>query len=485
MKRRQLALGLLLTLVAVGIVSLLVGIPTGSSPSRGPVIPANTVVLGVPVPDTSPITLGLGAGLGDLLNNGMAAPVRQSGLGLMRFGDASADDYDWMTGCTYGDAGSVRECSGPAGGGGKLDQFLHFAGSVRARPLIVVNGEIDDPQQAARLVAYYWQHCVRVPGGIGPSVCLRPYWEIGDSPATWKHFGVPLSQRQVNDALVITPDQYAALVVTYAAAMRRVEPGIKIVANEWITGATDQSWIGDVSAIDTHYEPLLYGPPAPPPTTGQILSALQNGSAGRPGVDSWLQDLRDGLEQFTETQGKGIIVGEWAIDAYTFAAEPAVYSSYVQAVFAGQMIAHLWQQAQPGGRNPLLAAIEYPITGASQEPFDIATGHPRAAVAVYALVEHHFGAYPVPISVGAGVQQANVAVAAAVGPAGRMTVLLVNANRARAVQVHIQGLPIGPARLWWIVPDARQATGVSMVHCAVLRQDTVTLAPWAIAVVGR
>jgi hypothetical protein len=404
---------------------------------------------------------------------------------MLRFGDASADNYDWVTGCTYGDEGSARECTGPAGGGGKLDQFLQFDGIVGARPLIVVNGEIDDPQQAANLVAYYWQHCSPVLGGVGPSGCLRPYWEIGDSPATWKHFGVPLSQRQASDTFVITPDQYAALVVTYAAAMRRVEPDVKIVANEWITGATDQSWIGDVSAIDTHYEPLLYVPPAPPPTISQVLSALQDGSAGRPSVDSWLQDLRDNLAQFSETQGKGIIVGEWAIDAFTFAAEPAVYSGYIQAVFAGQMIAHLWQQAQPYGRNPLLAAIQYPITGSSQEPFDIATSRPRAAVAVYGLVERHFGAHPLPVSVGAGVEKIGVTAAAATSFGGQTSVLLVNADQTHAATVQIQGLPAGKAQMWWIVPDSSQAAGVSGVKHAVLDQDRVTLPPWAIAVVVR
>ena len=147
-------------------------------------------------------------------------PVRAAHVQVLRFGDAYADDYDWQQGCLYDPTHPHPDCYNKAGQGSPLDQFLAFAGQVGAQPLIVVNGEIDDPQQAAQLVAFYWQHCTHAAG----RQCLDPYWEIGDSPATWSHFAIPLKQRRPSDASMITPDQYAALVTSYRAAMAKAAP---------------------------------------------------------------------------------------------------------------------------------------------------------------------------------------------------------------------------------------------------------------------
>ena len=74
-------------------------------------------------------------------------------LPLLRFGDLAADSYDWETDCSYGNDGRVPECGVGAGSGSSFDHFLQFAGKVGGTPLIVVNGEIDDPQQAAQWCA--------------------------------------------------------------------------------------------------------------------------------------------------------------------------------------------------------------------------------------------------------------------------------------------------------------------------------------------
>src|SRR5262249_48831467 len=147
-----------------------------------------------------PVALGFGAGLGDRLDPSMAQRLRYANLGVLRFGDLHADDYDWQSGCSYGDNGQCRHESTT-----NLDAFLQFAGQVGAQPLITVNGEVDNPQQAAALVTYYWQHCIRPPGRS----CRNPYWEVGSSPANWAHFAVPLQERRSSDAYRIQPDQYA------------------------------------------------------------------------------------------------------------------------------------------------------------------------------------------------------------------------------------------------------------------------------------
>ena len=235
--------------------------------------------------------LGMGTEITDDLEvgfppGGVVAPVlRALSLALLRFPDAGADDYQWITGCSYGDNGRQDCGNGVGQEGSAFDHFLQLDAQIGGRPLIVVNGEVDDPQLAARLVSYYEQHCVHdAAAGGHPGPCIQPYWEIGFSPVTWKHFAVQLGDRRVADASVILPDQYAALVSTYAAAMQAsyaasvrlqspgAPPSIQIVADEWITGATDQSWVRSVAAIDTHYPPPLYSSRASPPSPDQIVA---------------------------------------------------------------------------------------------------------------------------------------------------------------------------------------------------------------------
>lgn len=478
--RRGVRIVVVLLLVAVVVAGRLVAMPSAVPRASSP--PGDAVAVVSPsVADLAgpPLKLGMGAGIGDRLDPSVAASLRRASIGVLRFGDIHADDYDWVSGCTYGEDGR-RECTG-AGINSPLDAFLRFAGQAEARPLIVVNGEVDDPQQAAAEVAYYWQHCVRPAG----HPCPDPYWEIGASPANWKHFAVPLPARHLRDAYVIEPDQYAALVVTYAAAMRhaldQIDPKLplEIVADEWIAGATDQSWTAKVAAIDTHYAPLLYAPPGPAPSAGDIVRAAQEGNQGRPGIDPWLQDLRVSLAQFSGTYG--IIVGQWSIDANTIG-EPAIYGTYLQAIFAAEMLAHLWQNAQPQGPAPLLQAIQYPLTGNAQEPFDFFTAAPRAAMAVYSLVGNHFGAHPLALQEGEDAQRAGIVAAAAAIGTGQAGLLLVNSSQTNSYSLRLRGLPDGPREMWWIVPAAGAPAGASPVQHALVHGDRVQLPPWSIAV---
>ncbi len=482
MRRRLPAvLALLIVLGALVIGGLAVRGAFSSAPRRVTVLPPGTALVGAVsgAGQEMPIALGIGAELDDRLDSGIAKVLRNANIGVLRFGGISADNYDWETGCLYGDAGNQRECGGAPGKNGKLDRFLQFAEQVGAQPIIVVNGEVDDPQQAARLVSYYERHCVHAQGEASKP-CLQPYWEIGNSPALWKHFAVPLAARLPGDAFTIQPDQYAALVVSYAAAMRRAAPSeirLKIVADEWIAGATDQSWTDAVTAIDTHYAPLLYASPNPAPSIHDIVTAVQTHVGGRPSIDSLLSDLRDSLDQFTNGQNIGIILGEWSIDPNAGVQEPAVYSGYVQAIFAAELFAHLWQDAEAGGPNPLLLATQDPLSGSAQEPFDIASGLPRPATQVYALVDHYFGNLPLPAS---PVSTEGVVIAAATNAKGQVSMLLVNSDQGNAHTVTIQGMPAGPLDLWSIGPtDDDKASAIRHTRVPGRR---ITLPPGAIAV---
>ncbi len=449
-----------------------------------PTLPPDALNVGQPSGSPAGIDLGLGIGLGDVPTNSMVESVQTAHVTVLRFGDTHADDYDWQLGCLYDPTRPHPDCYSQAGRGSPLDQFLAFTGQVGAQPLIVVNGELDDPQQAAQLVSFYWQHCAHAPGRD----CPDPYWEIGDSPATWSHFAIPLKQRRPSDSSMATPDQYAALVTSYRAAMANAAPyyqrhPIKIVADEFITGATDESWIDALSygGVDTHYAPLIYTRGSRTPSVQDVIQAVEHGYQDRPGVDAWLQGLREGLQQFDQSSSLKIFIGRWSIDANTGVGEPSVYGGYTQALFTAALLASVWQDT--GGANPIAMAIQAPMSGPAQEPFDIATSLPRSAVDVYALVGRYFGRHPVPADLGSGATAAGMLAAGSSVDPGDLRILLVNLDQKKSHTVELQGVSRGVAEMWWIVPDSGQADGASAVRHAAASGSRVTVPPWGIAVV--
>ena len=416
----------------------------------------------------------------------LAREARAAGVSVLRFGDIDADNYDWRSGCIYGDDSRLHPQCADVARTGSFDRFLRLAGAIGATPFIVVNGQIDDPQQADAEVAYYWAHCAAL---MRQHICPEPYWEIGSSPATWRHYALPMTNRRPDDASMIAPDQYGALVSAYAAAMGRVDHRIQIVANDWIAGATDQSWVAVVDAVDTHYAPLLSSGTSSLPTAAQIAASVAQGSPGRLGVDDWLQDLRSNLSQFSNSSSVDIVIGRWSIDANI---NPGVhdsdptYQGYAQALFTAVLLAHLWQDAGRRGPNPLIMALQFPIIGTSQEPFDVVTGRSHPAVAVYALLHGRFGAHPSHVQVGAALQRAGVVVAAAYQRPGLLSVLLVNTGTRTAI-VRLRGEPAGTPRAWCIAPDPLAATGVSAVQAVDITGGRIAVRSHAICVaaIGR
>lgn len=490
---RGLSALVLLVAVAGGSV-FLVAERGRTTPTEAPLAPDTVQVMSAP-PAGAPAAplLGMGSDVSDDLDpaylpgSSIASTLEAIHLPLLRFGDLAADSYDWMTDCSYGNDGRVPECDVGAGSGSSFDHFLQFVGKVGATPLIVVNGEIDDPQQAARMVSYYLGHCLRAPPtqAGATTACKQPLWEIGFSPANWRHFAIPLADRRPDDASVIQPDQYAALVISYAAAMQQAAPPsehLRIVADEWITGATDQSWVAHVSVVDTHYAPLQYVPGSALPSVDQVARSPLQGFAGRPGIDAWLEDLRSSLAQFTNSDGIGIIVGQWTIDANTSLNEPAMYGGYLQAVFAAALIADIWDIAAAGVVNPVTAIVQYPIIGSSQEPFDPATGSSRPALQVYKLVEDYFGATILPVAVSDQLTAAGLVAAASAPKNGQAGLLLVNTNDHQALNVRVAGLAPGSWQLHVLTEDGAGNTRVS-AHTEQTRDGRITLPPWGIAMI--
>ncbi|MBL8702106.1 MAG: alpha-L-arabinofuranosidase [Alphaproteobacteria bacterium] len=149
------------------------------------------------------------------------ALTRTAGVSLIRFpGGAWSDYYFWRDGVGAPPASRPRK---PLYPGDKeqsqhvfgTDEALAFARAVGGRLLITVNAGSGTPELAADWVRY-----VNGEGGKSPRVDRVEYWEIGNE----------LYHKGDITGGSLPPERYAEKVLQFVAAMRAVDPTIKIGA---------------------------------------------------------------------------------------------------------------------------------------------------------------------------------------------------------------------------------------------------------------
>jgi hypothetical protein len=207
----------------------------------------------------------------------LGAPVsvafQSSGLAFIRWpGGAVADRYNISANVIYNDTGTYY--SPPT----NITTFVQWCRSVGCQAILGLPAEIDEPATAA-----YYVHYVEQVVGFTPA-----YWEIGNEPAVWTHYGIPWSKWATTQNLNITPAPYAQLVHDYIAAIRAVDSHAHLVALGGLgTGAWGETtWIQatvglngpNLSAISIHVYPA--GGPGPlAPTLAQFYWTLDTPSA--------------------------------------------------------------------------------------------------------------------------------------------------------------------------------------------------------------
>lgn len=189
------------------------------------------------------------------LGPGLAADYRATPLAFVRWpGGAVADQLNLTSNVIYHDNGTRYVPPG------SLAQFAAWCGSVGCRAIVQLPGEIDSPATAAFEVNY-----------IENVVGFRPaYYEIGDEPALWTHFGYPWSEWNTSQHVNATALGYARVVQAYTLAIHRVDPAARIVGLPGVgTGAYGEvSWIHatvrvngpNLSAVAIHVYPAGPGP---------------------------------------------------------------------------------------------------------------------------------------------------------------------------------------------------------------------------------
>ncbi|MFK0192204.1 cellulose binding domain-containing protein [Kitasatospora sp. NPDC090308] len=178
----------------------------------------------VPVGDTT-VTVNANAGLGTVdpaalgvntaiwdsaMNDPQVASLyRDAGIGALRYpGGSYADIYHWADHTAPG--GYVAPGTG-------FDAFMGTVRATGAQPILIANYGSGTPQEAADWVRY-----ANVTKGYGAK-----YWEIGNEIYGNGVYGSGWENDTHADK---SPDQYAREVKAYAAAMKAVDPTVKIGA---------------------------------------------------------------------------------------------------------------------------------------------------------------------------------------------------------------------------------------------------------------
>ncbi|SEE40604.1 Alpha-L-arabinofuranosidase [Streptomyces sp. 2131.1] len=155
--------------------------------------------------------------------------MKAADVGVMRYpGGSYADIYHWETHTAPG--GYVAPGTG-------FDAFMGTVRAAGAQPILIANYGSGTPQEAAGWVRY-----ANVTKDYGAK-----YWEIGNEIYGNGHYGSGWENDEHEDK---SPQEYAREVRAYAAAMKAVDPTVRIGAvltspGEWPDGVVGTGDSGD------------------------------------------------------------------------------------------------------------------------------------------------------------------------------------------------------------------------------------------------
>jgi len=214
--------------------------PAGSSaaPSAGP---AASALLNVsPVVDARSLPYAFwGVNVNDMspFTNADSAALLATPLKFLRFpGGLLGEELNYTSNIITSDNGTQYTPRT------SIQQFIATCELMHCQAILQMPAEIDEPTTAA----YYADYIVH-------TLNFQPaYWEIGNSPSGWVHFGVPWSKWGSQGGGNITPLPFASLVGTYIAAIKLVDPAGKFLALGSGMGPLyyDRSWVEDLAKID-------------------------------------------------------------------------------------------------------------------------------------------------------------------------------------------------------------------------------------------
>ena len=211
----SVALGVNLGGLAPPLVAVSIGVSASATP--------------VPLP-----TWGLNVAPTHVFNVSDARLVGDTPARFLRFpGGLVAEWMNWTSGVLTEPNGTTVSTTT------SIAAFVAGCETIGCDAILDLPAEIDEPSTAAYYVAYTESTL-----GFHPA-----YWEIGNEPAGWTHFGQPWSQWGT-PGTGLTPHQYALLVRNYTAAIRQVDPSTPILGLAAGEQQQPTAWIPPLLALD-------------------------------------------------------------------------------------------------------------------------------------------------------------------------------------------------------------------------------------------
>jgi len=209
-------------------------------------------------------------------------------------GGSAGDDYNPLTNTIYSvNAGQVEAKSPPT----SEAQFAAWCQSIDCSTIMQIPGEADNVSLAVQIVNYTVNTL-----GLHPR-----YWEIGNEPELWQHWGLPWNE-WTESGHTVTPAEYAWEVHNYTAALKAAFPSIQIIGIAE-TARPNGPWNDTVWAYETtlvNGENLsgvavhVYPAGAVGPVTGNKHSTLQsfyNIMNAYPGLPARVDEIRNATER--------------------------------------------------------------------------------------------------------------------------------------------------------------------------------------------
>ena len=307
----------------------------------------------------------------------------------------------------------------------QVDAFVALANAVKAEPLLAINVKTGTPAAAADLVRY-----VNVDRAYGVK-----WFQVVNEP-------------DLTDGIIPSPGVYAQQLIAFTNAMRAVDPNVKVVAPELLTGANmlgihDRvNWLlpvlqqaGDrIDGISWHYYPLDSGQTNPTSSALMSLPHLfqETASDWRPAGLAFADEIMPALATLRDAHSPGASV--WVTE---FAEDPGPTSG---AGFSDVVAGALWVGDALGryARYGPGAVLRWLFKGSEDHAYGLLDPEnvPRPTYGAYWLYGRHVGRSFVDATTSA---ITDVNVHAALRGDGALTVLLVNkASVPRRVHVSLQ-----------------------------------------------
>ncbi|HEV8050483.1 MAG TPA: hypothetical protein VGP88_07810, partial [Thermoplasmata archaeon] len=192
------------------------------------------LVVGGPVAEPPGTFWAVGTHAVKIENRSLSDQVNETPIAYFRWG-GGGDNANQTLGVSYNANGT------PSGPNGSDEGFVKFCEWRECHSIFAVPGEINDPGAAAVTVAF-----VEDTLGYHPD-----FWSIGNEPQTWTHYGIPWAHWRWTDASTPTPQQYAVTVQRDIAAMRTVDPAIRVIGiQSEVGGVAGGPWLAPLVALD-------------------------------------------------------------------------------------------------------------------------------------------------------------------------------------------------------------------------------------------